>query len=93
MFTVELNLKHSPAPVSIQKKSSEEAEADYQRITEALNSGNTVMIELACEQIPNKRVSILLSEVAAVQIYEKSGTTSASGKPPGFFSLVGESAE
>lgn len=90
MYTLELNLKQSPLPLAVQKKSLEEAQADYQRIVEALNTGNSVVFELTCDQVPNKHISLLASEVAAVQIYEKSGTASASGKPPGFFSLLGD---
>ncbi|MBE7386017.1 MAG: hypothetical protein F6J95_032100 [Leptolyngbya sp. SIO1E4] len=90
MYTLELNLKQTPLPLMIQKQSLEDAKADYQRVTDALNAGNPVLLELTCDQVPDKRVSVLVSEVAAVQMYEKSGTASASGKPPGFFSMVGE---
>lgn len=93
MHTLELNLKQSPLPLVIQKQSLEEAQADYQRVTDALNTGNVTVLELTCDQVPDKRVSLLVSEIAAVQIYEKSGTTSASGKPPGFFSLLSEQSE
>jgi hypothetical protein len=93
MYTLELNLKHSPLPLMIQKESLEAAQADYRRITEALSNGNAVVIELSCDQIPNKHVNVLVSELAAVQMYEKSGTASASGKPPGFFAMVGEAVQ
>jgi len=92
MYTLELNLKQSPLPITLQKKALEDAQADYQRISEALQGGNAVALELTCDQVPDKRVMVLVSELAAVQIYEKSGTTSASGKPPGFFSMIGEQA-
>ncbi|NJN22639.1 MAG: hypothetical protein HC812_17540 [Leptolyngbya sp. RL_3_1] len=90
MYTLELNLKHSPLPIVVQKQELDVAQADYTRLTDALKSGNAVLLELTCDQIPGKSVTVLTSEVAAVQIYEKSGTTSASGKPPGFFALMGE---
>lgn len=93
MHTLELNLKHSPLPLMVQKETLEAAQADYQKVIEALKGGNTVLLELTCDQIPDKHISILVSEVAAVQLYEKSGTTSASGKPPGFFALIGEEAK
>ncbi|MEO1297296.1 MAG: hypothetical protein AAFW75_16215 [Cyanobacteria bacterium J06636_16] len=93
MYTLELNLKHSPLPLSVQKKEAADAKADYQRVMDALKTGNAVVIELTCDQVPEKHISVLASEIAAVQIYEKSGTTSASGKPPGFFSMVGGEAE
>ncbi|MEM9118749.1 MAG: hypothetical protein AAGD09_12815 [Cyanobacteria bacterium P01_F01_bin.56] len=90
MHTLELNLKHSPLPLMIQKDTLEAAQADYQAVLEALKGDNTVVLELTCDQVTDKHISILVSEIAAIQLYEKSGTTSASGRPPGFFSLVGE---
>jgi hypothetical protein len=93
MYTLELNLKHSPLPLMIQKESLEAAQEDYRRITEEIQSGKTALLELTCDQVPDKRISVLLSEVAAVQVYEKSGTTSASGKPPGFFAMLGEQSQ
>jgi len=93
MYTLELNLKHSPLPLMVQKETLEAAQADYQKVLSALQGGNTVVLELTCDQVPNKHISILVSEIAAVQLYEKSGTASASGRPPGFFSLAGEPAK
>ncbi len=93
MHTLELNLKHSPLPLMIQKETLEAAQADYQKVTEALKSGNTVVLELTCDQVTDKHISILTSEIAAVQLYEKSGTTSASGRPPGFFSLAADESK
>lgn len=90
MYTLELNLKQTPLSLSVQKKTMEDAKADYDRIVAALKSGSSTLLELTCEQVPDKKVSFLSGEVVAVQMYEKSGTTAASGKPPGFFSLVGE---
>ncbi|WP_027269232.1 hypothetical protein [Leptolyngbya sp. PCC 6406] len=90
MYTLEINLKQSPLPLNVQKKTMEEAKTEYDRIVAALKSGGSTLLELTCEQVPDKHLSVLSSEVAAVQLYEKSGTTSASGKPPGFFSMVGE---
>jgi hypothetical protein len=88
MFTVELTLKHTALPLSIQKKSQADAEAAYQTISAALGTGNPALVELACDQQPHKRISVLASELAAVQMFEKSGTATASGRPPGFFALT-----
>ena len=93
MHTLEVNLKHSPLPLMIQKESLEAAQADYQRIADALSSGNPVNVEMSCDMVTDKKVNVIVSEIAAVQIYEKSGTASASGKPPGFFALMGEGVQ
>jgi hypothetical protein len=90
MFTIELTLKHTAMPLSVQKKEQSDAEAAYNAMVEALRSGSGQLVELACDQQPNKRISVLASELAAVQIFEKSGTATASGRPPGFFALSGD---
>lgn len=90
MFTIELTLKHTAMPLSVQKKEQSDAEATYNSIVETLRNGGSQLIEAACDQQPNKRISILGSELAAVQMYEKSGTATASGRPPGFFALTGD---
>jgi hypothetical protein len=87
MFTIELTLKHTAMPLSVQKKEQIDAEALYSSVAEALRSGSGQLLELTCDQQPHKHVSILGSEVAAVQMFEKSGTATASGRPPGFFAL------
>lgn len=93
MYTLEVNLKHSPLPLMVQKETEEAVKAEYQKVTEALKSSDAVVIELTCDQVPDKHVTVLGSEIAAVQFYEKSGTASASGKPPGFFALMGENPQ
>ena len=87
MFTIELMLKHTPMPLSVQKKEQSDAEALYNSLTEGLRSGSGQLVEVTCDQQPHKRISVLGGEIAAVQIFEKSGTATASGRPPGFFSL------
>ncbi|MGD1939994.1 MAG: hypothetical protein ACFB0G_01655 [Leptolyngbyaceae cyanobacterium] len=88
MYTLELNLKHSPLPLMVQKETLEAVQADYKKVIDALSSGNAVVLELTCEQVTDKHLTVLVSEIAAVQFYEKSGTASASGKPPGFFAMA-----
>lgn len=90
MFIIELALKHTAVPLSVQKKSQQEAETLYQSILDILSKGEPMLIQLTCEQQPHKQVSALASEVAAVQIYEKTSTATASGRPPGFFALTTE---
>ncbi|MBE9078591.1 hypothetical protein IQ241_15025 [Romeria aff. gracilis LEGE 07310] len=90
MYILELTLKHTALPLSIQKQTAEAAEAAYGEISKALNSGSPVMVELTCDKQPDKKLAVLVSELAAVQVYEKSGSTTASGKAPGFFALAAE---
>jgi hypothetical protein len=90
MFTIELTLKHTALPLSVQKKELNDAEALYRSLTTAVSSNSGQLMELICDQQPHKRISVLGSEVAAVQMFEKTSTATASGRPPGFFALSGD---
>ncbi|HIK46074.1 MAG TPA: hypothetical protein IGR64_14505 [Leptolyngbyaceae cyanobacterium M65_K2018_010] len=87
MFTIELTLKHTPVPLSVQKKEQEAADGLYTSIVGELRSGSDKLLELTCDQQPGKKISVLASEIASVQIFEKTSTATASGRPPGFFAL------
>jgi hypothetical protein len=88
MFVIDVTLKHSPVTLSVQRKTAEDATALYQQVLEALRSGSATTLELTCEQQVGKTIGVLVSEIAAVQMAEKSGTATASGRPPGFFSMT-----
>ena len=89
MYIVELALKNSPMPLSVQKEDKSAADAAYSQALEAIKGGgNSVMIELSCDKMTDKKVAVSASEVAAVQVYEKSGGGGTGGRSPGFFSLV-----
>jgi hypothetical protein len=90
MFTVELILKNTALPLSVQKKEAEEAEKLYATISEAIRKGSSDLIELTCDQQPHKKINVLACELAAVQLFEKTNSATASGRPPGFFALSGE---
>jgi hypothetical protein len=88
MFILDVSLKNTPVTMSVQKKAGEDAEAAYQQVLEALRSSESRLVELTCEHQPGKKFSVLSSEIAAVQVYEKSSTATSSGRPPGFFALA-----
>jgi len=90
MYIVELALKHTALPLSVQKKDKDSAEATYKKVLDALSSGNPMTIELTCDKVTDKKVALIVSELAAIQVYEKSGSAGASGRAPGFFALAGE---
>ena len=90
MFTVELTLKNTALPLSVQKKEVEEAEKLYAAISDAIRNGSSELVELTCDQQPHKKIHVLASELAAVQMFEKTSTATASGRPPGFFALSSE---
>lgn len=90
MYIVEFALKHTAMPLTVQKEEKEAAEAVYKEVMDAIASGNPVMIEATCDKVTDKKVSVAVSELAAVQMYDKSGASGAAGRTPGFFALAGE---
>lgn len=88
MFIVDVILKNNPMPISVQRKSIEDAKALYQQVLEALRSASSATVELTCEQQVGKTVCVLVNEIAAVQMSEKTGSATSSGRPPGFFALA-----
>lgn len=86
MFTIDLTLKNTPFPVSVQRKSAEAAEELYKQITEAMRSGSSDLVELRCDRQTEKKVAVRASEISGVQMSQKDSTTT--GRPPGFFALA-----
>lgn len=84
MFTIDLTLKNSPLPISVQRKEADDAEALYQEIIQAMRSQEPTLLELTCEKQTDKKVAVLSDRISAVIVSEKTGATS-SGKVPGFF--------
>ena len=83
VYVVELALRMSPMPISVQRKESGDAESVYQLVRQALEQGQPRLLELTCEKVEGKRLSVLTSDVLAVQIYEKTAASGGS-KRPGF---------
>ena len=83
MYVVELSLKLSPMPVDVQRKELNAAQDLYNQVRQVLEGEGPRMLELTGEKEEDKRITLLCSEVVAVQLYEKSATGSG-GKRPGF---------
>ena len=83
MYLIELALKLSPIGLSVQRKHKKDAESLYKKVRECMENGNPKLLELNCEKLEDKKISVLVHEILAVQMYEK---TSAIGgtKRPGF---------
>ena len=84
MYTLELSLRYSPFPISIQKKEYNEVSSIFQEVKNAMRDNNSSnLIELQCEKIKSKSLAVLSNEIIAVQIYEKSAAAGGT-KRPGF---------
>jgi hypothetical protein len=84
MLTIDVMLKNSPLPVSVQKKDQEAAEALYNQLLATMKSKEVEVIELKCEKETNKTVAILSDQISAVIMSEKSGSATT-GRGAGFF--------
>ena len=85
MYSLEISLRYSPFPLSIQKKNYDEVKRIYDEIKDFMhgNNQNINLIELSCEIVQDKLITVLAKEVISVQIYEKSAVAGGS-KRPGF---------
>ena len=81
MFVIELSLKLSPMPLSVQRKSIEAAQALYAEIRQAMESGNPQLLDLTCEKSEEKQLCLRSSEILSVQLYEKSAMGAGSKRP------------
>ena len=83
MYCIELTIKLSPLPLIVQRKEHEDAQRIYSEVRNSIENGNERLLELTCEKVEDKKISVLASEIIAVQIYEKT-SSSGSSKRPGF---------
>jgi hypothetical protein len=84
MYTIDLIVKNTALPVSVQKKEAQDAEAVYQQVIAAINTGTPKLIELTCDKQEGKKIAVLIDSIGAVIISEKDGAAAA-GRVPGFF--------
>lgn len=90
MFTIDISVRNTAFPISVQRKSPEDAEAVYQLILAAMRSNNPDIVELKCEGKTEKKIAVRASEISGVQVIQKDGVSTSSGRAPGFFALAGE---
>lgn len=87
MYVIEILLKNTAMPMSVQRKTVEEAATVYQQVLAAMQSTDRNLLELACDRQPEKKIAVMTDLIVATQMYEKSGSA-ASGKTPGFVTFV-----
>ena len=83
MYSIELTIKLSPLPLIVQRKEHVDAKRLYSEVIDTMQKGNKRLLELTCEKVEDKKITVLVSEVIAVQIYEKT-SSGGSSKRPGF---------
>ena len=85
MYSLEISLRYSPFPLSVQKKEFEDVKKIYDEIKSSMNqtTETTNLIELSCEKVQDKLIAVRAQDIISVQIYEKSSVAGGS-KRPGF---------
>ena len=85
MYSLELSMRYSPFPLSIQKKEFEDVKQIYDEIKNAMNENveSSKLIELRCDKVQDKLIAVRVKEVISVQMYEKS-SVAGGAKRPGF---------
>ena len=85
MYSLELSLRYSPFPLSIQKKEFEDVKKIYDEIKNHMNKTleTSSLIELRCDKVQDKLIAVRAQEIISVQIYEKS-SVAGGVKKPGF---------
>ena len=83
MYCIELTIKLSPLPLIVQRRDHGDAKRLYAEVIDSMRNGKQSLFELTCEKVEDKKITVLVSEIIAVQIYEKT-SSSGSSKRPGF---------
>ncbi|MGB0564291.1 MAG: hypothetical protein ACPGVO_21200 [Spirulinaceae cyanobacterium] len=83
MFSIDLILKYSPIPVSVQRKDKDAAQSVYDQAKGIMNANPPQVLELTCEKQPDKAIAVMSDQISAVVMSQKTAT--ASGRTPGFF--------
>jgi len=81
VYLIELALKLSPLPLSVQRKQLEDAKSLYNQLKDSIQTGNPKLLEISCEQSEDKKIAVLVSEVLAVQMYEKTAGVGGNRRP------------
>ena len=90
MFSIDVSLKYTPMPVSVQRKEAEAAETLYQEIIAAMKQDSPQLLELTCEKQSEKKVAFFSDQISAVIVSQKDGAAAA-GRVPGFFAAAQQS--
>ena len=85
MYSLEISLRYSPFPLSIQKKEFDDAKRIFDEIKNHMNESleTSNLIELTCEKVQDKLIAVRTQEIISVQMYEKS-SVAGGAKRPGF---------
>lgn len=88
MHTINIIVRNTAIPISIEKKEEEEAQNVYQELISAMKAENTQVIELTCDKQEGKKVAISGSAIVAAVMSQTSGANN--NRAAGFFAAAAE---
>ena len=83
MYIIELSFKLSPVSLLVHRKELVNAQILYNQVRESMSKGQSSLLELTCEKFEGKKITVLVSELFAVQMYEENAV-GGTNKKPGF---------
>ena len=88
MHAINIIVRNTALPISIEKKEAEAAQQVYQDIITAMTASQPQVIELTCDKQEGKKVAILSTTIAAVVTMESAGANP--NRAAGFFATAAE---
>ena len=88
MHTINIIVRNTAIPISIEKKEVEEAQNVYQELISAMKAENNQVIELSCDKQEGKKVAISSSAIVAAVMSQTSGANN--NRAAGFFAATAE---
>ena len=70
MYSLELSLRYSPFPISIQKKEFDDVKRIYDEIKNSMNEtlDSSNLIELRCDKVKDKLIAVIAKEIILIAI-------------------------
>ena len=87
MHTINIIVRNTALPISIERKEAEDAEKVYQEIILAMETNNPKVLKLTCEKQEGKKVAIISEAIASAVMYRDSGANTS--RATGFFAAAG----
>mgnify|MGYP001194648504 CR=1 FL=1 len=66
MYCIELTIKLSPLPLVVQRKEHGDAQRLYSEVIDSIKKGNQSLLELTCEKVEGKKITVLVSDKFSV---------------------------
>ena len=86
MHTINIVVRNTALPISIERKEAEDAEKVYQEIISAMETNNPKVLKLTCEKQEGKKVAIVSEAIASTVMYQDSGASTS--RTTGFFATA-----